>query len=82
MPVPKHIFDPPFNIIRSSHVVLDVVDLDVVRYGEKKGFKVKLGEPPNDLQTVASNAENSAPLLPLENSSPTLRAHQTPPKLM
>jgi len=27
MPVPQHIFDPPFNIIRSSHVVLDVTDL-------------------------------------------------------
>jgi len=27
MPVPTHIFDPPFNIIRCSHVVLDVVDL-------------------------------------------------------
>ena len=24
MPVPTHIFDPPFNIIRCSHVVLDV----------------------------------------------------------
>src|SRR5438270_10685257 len=28
MPVPTHIFDPPFNIIRSSHVVLDVTDLN------------------------------------------------------
>jgi catechol 2,3-dioxygenase len=27
MPVPQHVYDPPFNIIRSSHVVLDVVDL-------------------------------------------------------
>ena len=27
MPVPQHTFDPPFNIIRSSHVVLDVTDL-------------------------------------------------------
>ena len=27
MPVPTHVFDPPFNIIRCSHVVLDVVDL-------------------------------------------------------
>src|SRR5207244_4985989 len=27
MPVPTHIFDPPFNIIRCSHGVLDVVDL-------------------------------------------------------
>ena len=28
MPVPTHIFDPPFNIVRSSHAVLDVVDLN------------------------------------------------------
>jgi len=28
MPVPTHIFDPPFNIIRCSHVVLDVADLN------------------------------------------------------
>src|SRR6195952_4172543 len=27
MPAPQHVFDPPFNIIRSSHAVLDVVDL-------------------------------------------------------
>src|SRR6516162_6828468 len=27
MPVPQHIFDPPFNIVRCSHVVLDVTDL-------------------------------------------------------
>ena len=31
MPVPTHIFDPPFNIIRSSHAVLDVVDLNASR---------------------------------------------------
>ncbi len=28
MPAPKHIFDPPFNIVRCSHVTLGVVDLD------------------------------------------------------
>lgn len=27
MPAPTHIFTPPFNIVRSSHVVLDVTDL-------------------------------------------------------
>ncbi len=27
MPLPKHIFDPPFNIVRCSHVVLGVKDL-------------------------------------------------------
>jgi catechol 2,3-dioxygenase len=31
MPVPKHIFDPPFNIVRASHVVLDVKDLAASR---------------------------------------------------
>ncbi len=31
MPVPQHVFDPPFNIIRCSHVVLDVVDLEASR---------------------------------------------------
>jgi catechol 2,3-dioxygenase len=28
MPVPPHVFDPPFNIVRSSHVALGVADLD------------------------------------------------------
>jgi catechol 2,3-dioxygenase len=27
MPAPKHVFDPPFNIVRSSHVRLGVTDL-------------------------------------------------------
>ena len=27
MPIPKHIFDPPFNIVRCSHVTLAVTDL-------------------------------------------------------
>jgi catechol 2,3-dioxygenase len=31
MPVPTHVFDPPFNILRASHVVLDVTDLAVSR---------------------------------------------------
>src|SRR3979411_502835 len=31
MPVPQHVFDPPFNIIRSSHAVLDVTDLNASR---------------------------------------------------
>jgi len=31
MPVPQHVFDPPFNIVRSSHVVLGVTDLGPAR---------------------------------------------------
>lgn len=32
MPVPKHIFNPPFNIIRCSHVALTVADLEASRH--------------------------------------------------
>ena len=39
----------------------DVVSLDVVRYGEKKNFKVKLTEAPSDApRSVASNAKRSS----------------------
>src|SRR5437870_3570950 len=31
MPAPQHVFDPPFNIIRCSHAVLDVTDLRLSR---------------------------------------------------
>src|ERR1700759_2387170 len=31
MPIRNHIFDPPFNIVRSSHIVLDVTDLKLSR---------------------------------------------------
>src|SRR3954462_298197 len=31
MSVPTHIFDPPFNIIRASHAVLDVTNLETSR---------------------------------------------------
>jgi catechol 2,3-dioxygenase len=27
MPVPKHVYDPPFNIVRASHIALGVTDL-------------------------------------------------------
>ena len=27
MPLPKQIFDPPFNIVRSSHIALGIADL-------------------------------------------------------
>jgi catechol 2,3-dioxygenase len=31
MPIPKHVFDPPFNVVRSSHIALGVADLDRAR---------------------------------------------------
>jgi serine protease Do len=51
------------RIIR-GHKPGDVVDLEVVRYGEKKDFKVKLAEPPTDTKVVADDSENSAPVRP------------------
>ena len=47
------------RIIR-GHKPGDVVDLDVMRFGQKKAFHVKLGEPPADNATVAST-DDSAP---------------------
>ncbi|HVT40619.1 MAG TPA: trypsin-like peptidase domain-containing protein [Gemmatimonadaceae bacterium] len=41
------------RIIR-SHQPGDVVELEIVRYGEKKTFRVKLGEAPPDEKAVAS----------------------------
>ena len=35
MPVPMHTFNPPFNIVRCSHVVLGVADL-----GRSRAFYV------------------------------------------
>src|SRR5262249_37783951 len=42
MPVPKHIFNPPFNIVRCSHVVLTVRDLEASRrFYETVGLQVE-----------------------------------------
>src|ERR1700737_3735760 len=43
MPVPQHVFDPPFNIIRCSHLFLDVVDLNASRafYENSVGLHVE-----------------------------------------
>src|SRR6201986_5590366 len=43
MPVPQHVFGPPFNIIGSSHVVLDVTNLDASRafYEKTVGLHVE-----------------------------------------
>ncbi len=47
MPVPTHVFDPPFNILRASHCVLDVTDLDASRkfYAETIGLHVEDADP-------------------------------------
>src|SRR5262245_41586462 len=43
MPVPKHIFDPPFNVVRCSHTVLTARDLGASRafYEEIIGLHVE-----------------------------------------
>ena len=43
MPPPRHIFDPPFNIVRASHVVLGVADLQRSRafYADTLGLHVE-----------------------------------------
>ena len=43
MPVPRHVPDPPFHIVRCSHVTLDVVDLARSRafYADTLGLRVE-----------------------------------------
>ncbi|MBW7933826.1 MAG: Do family serine endopeptidase [Gemmatimonadaceae bacterium] len=38
----------------------ETIDVDVVRYGEKKSFKIKLGEAPAEATQVASNDDRPA----------------------
>jgi catechol 2,3-dioxygenase len=42
MPAPTHIFDPPFNIVRCSHVVLDVVDLNASCAFYEHGLAIRI----------------------------------------
>src|SRR5258708_6354160 len=45
MPAPTHVFDPPFNIVRCSHAVLDVTNLNASRefYENTVDFYARLG---------------------------------------
>src|ERR1700721_3014469 len=52
MPAPQHIFDPPFNIVRCSHVVLDVVDLNVSREFYENGIAYAFTEQPFQGRTL------------------------------
>ena len=47
----------------------DVVDIDVMRFGQKKSFKVKLGEPVDQATTVAENTEERPGTVAPDNSS-------------
>jgi serine protease Do len=46
----------------------DVVDVDVMRFGQKKTFKVKLAEPADDPTTVAQNDEDDTPAPSRDNT--------------
>ena len=48
------------RIIR-GHKPGDVVDIEAMRFGQKKTFRIKLGEPPADNTTVASSDDNAPP---------------------
>lgn len=49
MPLPAHVFDPPFNIVRCSHVVLAVRDLEASRrfYADIVGLHVEDADSDN-----------------------------------
>jgi catechol 2,3-dioxygenase len=63
MPVPKHIFDPPFNIVRSSQIALGVPDLGRSRafYAETLGLIVEDARPGDPLSARASSRHGEVP---------------------
>ncbi len=58
------------RIIR-GHKPGDVVDLEVMRYGDKKDFKVKLAEPPADTPRTAEDDDSGAPVRPAGSTGKT-----------
>ncbi len=58
MPVPKHVFDPPFNIIRSSHVVLDVNDLKASRAFYETAVGLHVEDADNDVVYLRGSEEH------------------------
>ena len=67
MPVPTHIFDPPFNIVRSSHAVLDVVDLNASRefYENIVGLHVEDLDLTPDDEHINVKGKGAKPLIVL-----------------
>jgi catechol 2,3-dioxygenase len=71
MPVPKHVFDPPFNIVRCSHAVLRVRDLGASRafYEDTIGLKLE-GEDRNTLYLRGMEERNHHSLVLKRGSEP------------
>jgi serine protease Do len=58
------------RIIR-GHKPGDVVDVDIVRYGERKSFKVKLAEAPTEVPVAAEENDSGAPVRPTGSTGRT-----------
>src|SRR5215475_5429023 len=71
MPVPQHVFDPPFNIIRSSHAVLDVTDLKLSRDFYETTVGLRVEDADNDAVYLRGSEEH-------QHHSLVLRRAQAP----
>ena len=69
MPVPTHVFDPPFNIIRCSHAVLDVVDLDKSRTFYENTVGLHVEDSDDKAVYLRGSEEHAASLAGLEESA-------------
>lgn len=74
MPAPKHIFDPPFNIIRCSHVALTVTDLDKSRHFYETVFGLIVTEATADAVYLRGLEERQHHSLVLHKGA-TAQAH-------
>jgi catechol 2,3-dioxygenase len=74
MPAPKHIFDPPFNIVRASHVMLGVADLARSRAFYEQTLGLHVEDASNDAIHLRGVEERQHHSLVL-NRAETPRAH-------
>ena len=64
MPVPQHVFDAPFNIIRCSHAVLDVTDLSASRAFYENAIGLHVEDSDNDIVYLRGSEERQHHSLP------------------
>ena len=58
MPIPQHVFDPPFNIIRCSHAVLDVTDRNASRAFYENAIGLHVEDSDSDVVYLRGSEEH------------------------
>src|SRR5262245_54315749 len=72
MPLPQHVFDPPFNVVRCSHAVLQVRDLDASRRFYETTIGLEVEHADSDTLYLRGMEERNHHSLVLKRGSQTV----------